>query len=73
MFMRGGFGKGRDPPFFYAGVCHPNADFYSTKRSKHETEKKRQHSSRVMEIEYGTFTPLVLTTAGGMACRRYHC
>ena len=29
---------------------------------------------RVMEIEQGTFTPLVLTTTGGMAdeCAKYH-
>ena len=42
---------------------------------QHETEKKRQYSSRVMEIEHGTFTPLAFTTTGGMAdeCRRYHC
>ena len=41
---------------------------------KHENEKKRQYAERVMEIEQGTFTPLVLTTTGGMAdeCVRYH-
>ena len=61
-------------------VCHPNADSYREMTpqqiyKQHETEKKRQYSSRVMEIEHGTFTPLVLTTTGGMAdeCRRYHC
>ena len=28
-----------------------------------------------MEIEHGSFTPLVFTTTGGMAdeCRKYHC
>ena len=37
-------------------------------------EKKRQYVERVMEIEQGTFTPLVFTTTGGMAddCVRYH-
>ena len=41
---------------------------------KRENEKKRQHAERVMEIEQGTFTPLVFTTIGGMAdeCVRYH-
>ena len=41
---------------------------------KHENEKKRQYSERVMEIEQGTFTPLVFTTTGGMAdeCVKYH-
>ena len=41
---------------------------------KHENEKKRQYAERVMEIEQGTFTPLVFTTTGGMAdeCVKYH-
>ena len=41
---------------------------------RHENEKKRQYAERVMEIEQGTFTPLVFTTTGGMAdeCVSYH-
>ena len=41
---------------------------------KHENEKKRQYAERVMEIEQGTFTPLVFTTIGEMAdeCVKYH-
>ena len=37
-------------------------------------EKKRKYSSRVMEIEQGTFTPLVFSTTGEMGdeCSRYH-
>ena len=40
----------------------------------HENEKKRQYSRRVLEVEQGTFTPLVLTSTGGMAdeCKRFH-
>ena len=40
----------------------------------HENEKKRQYSSRVLDIEHGTFTPLILTTTGGMGkeCLNYH-
>ena len=32
------------------------------------------YASRLLEVEQETFTPLVLTTAGGMAdeCKRYH-
>ena len=32
------------------------------------------YASRVLEVEQGSFTPLVLTTTGGMAgeCMRYH-
>ena len=41
---------------------------------QHENEKERQYASRVMEMEQGTFTPLVFTTTGGMAkeCKRCH-
>ena len=60
-------------------MCHPNADSYrdlTPKQvyKKYENEKKRQYAERVMEIEQGTFTPLVFTTTGGMAdeCVKYH-
>ena len=35
---------------------------------------KRMYASRVLEVEQGSFTPLVFTTTGGMAgeCMRYH-
>ena len=41
---------------------------------KHEDEKKRLYANRVLEVERGTFTPLVFTTTGGMAdeCKRFH-
>ena len=40
----------------------------------HEQKEKRQYATRVLEIEKGTFTPLVFTTTGGMGeeCLRYH-
>ena len=60
-------------------MCHPNADSYRDLTptqiyKKHENEKKRQYAERVMEIEQGTFTPLVFRTTGGMAdeCVKYH-
>ena len=37
-------------------------------------EKKRQYSRRVLEVEQGTFTPLVFTSTGGMVadeCKRF--
>ena len=57
--------------FFDVRVCNPNVDSYSDLTpkqiyKKHENEKKRQYAERVMEIEQGTFTPLVFTTTGGM-------
>ena len=33
---------------------------------KHEQEKRRQNDQRVQEIEHTTFTPMVLSTTGGM-------
>ena len=41
---------------------------------QHENEKKRQYARRVLEVEQATFTPLVFSTAGGMAgeCLKFH-
>jgi len=65
--------------FFDVWVCHPNADSYQELSPKeifqlHENEKKRQYSRQVLEVEQGTFTPLVFTSTGGMAdeCKRFH-
>ena len=38
---------------------------------KHELDKKREYEERVREIEHGSFSPLVSTTAGGMATTVY--
>ena len=61
------------------GCVDPNAHSYRdlTPRqiyNKHENEEKRQYAEKVMEIEQGTFTPLVFTTTGGMVdeCVKYH-
>ena len=41
---------------------------------KHELEKKRSYNRRIMEVEHGTFTPLIFTTTGVMSheCQIYH-
>jgi len=64
---------------FDVRVCHPNADSYKDLSPKqiyrrHENEKKRQYANLVLEVEQGTFTPLVFSTTGGMGeeCLRYH-
>ena len=74
-----GFWERQRSAFFDVRVCHPNADSYRDLTptqiyKKHENEKKRQYAERVMEIEQGTFTPIVCTTTGGMAdeCVKYH-
>ncbi|XP_073253376.1 uncharacterized protein [Porites lutea] len=74
-----GFWDRQQSAFFDVRVCHPNADSYRELSPKqifqlHENEKKRQYSRRVLELEQGTFTPLVFTSTGGMAdeCKRFH-
>ena len=67
IFTRKAFGRDRD--------LHPNIDSYrdlTPKQisKKHENEKKRQYVERVMEVEQGTFTPLVFTTTARMG--KYH-
>ena len=73
------FGKGKDLHFLISGYLTQNAESYKELTPKqiyhmHENEKKRLYNRRVVEIEEGTFTPLVFTTTGGMGkeCKRYH-
>ena len=68
-----------DSTFFDVRVCYPNAESYTGLTIKqiyrqHESEKTRMHASRVLEVEQGSFTPMVFTTTGEMAdeCKRYH-
>ena len=79
LFARG-FWDRQSSAFFDVRVCHPNTESYKDLSPEqiyrqHENGKKRSYAKRVMEIEQGTFTPLVFLTTGGMAeeCRRYHC
>ena len=74
-----GFWERQRSALFDVRLCQPNADSYrdlTPKQiyKKHENEKKRQYAERVMEIEQGTFTPLIFTTTGGMADEsvKYH-
>ena len=41
---------------------------------KHEAEKKRNYNQRIMQIEHGTFTPLVYAVNGGFApeCTKFN-
>ena len=67
-----GFWDRQQSVFFDVQVCHPNADSYQELSPKqifqlYENEKNRQYSRWVLEVEEGTFTPLVFTSRGGMA------
>ena len=74
-----GFWEPQRSGFFDVRVCQPNAESYRDLEPQqiyrlHENEKKRQYSSRVLDIEHGTFTPLIFTTTDGMGkeCLNYH-
>ena len=75
-----GFWERHSSAFFDVRVCRPNAVSYRDLKPQqiyriHENEEKRLYSKRVLEIEHGTFTPLVFTTTGGMGlkeCLMYH-
>ena len=58
--------------FFDTRVFHPFALSHRNQsladvHKKNEDEKKRQYSERVRQVEMGSFTPLVFSSAGGMA------
>ena len=79
MALTRGFWERQRSAFVSVRVYYPNAYSYRDLTSKeiykkHENEKKRQYAERVVEIEQGTFPPLVFTTTGGMAdeCVKYH-
>ena len=66
-----GFWNRAQDAFFDVRIFYPNA---SSNRSsepssayrRHEQAKKHEYGQRVREIERGVFTPLVLSTTGGM-------
>jgi len=69
-----GFWSRQGFTFFDVRACHPNVESYKDLTPQHENEKKRIYSSRLMEVEQATFTPLMVTTTGGIApeCQVYH-
>ena len=65
--------------FFDARITNTNSEYQHHLTSekiftKHEREKKRQYNNRIMNVEHGTFTPLVFSVNGGMAkeCLKFH-
>ena len=67
-----GFWEQQQSAFFDIRACHPNAESYKQLEPKqiyrlHENEKKRSYARSVLDIEHGSFTPLVFTSTGGMA------
>ena len=67
----GGFWTPGVTAFFDVRVTHVNSRSNQGKSTatifkEKENEKKRKYNQRVMEVEMGTFTPLVFATNGGM-------
>ena len=58
----------------YVDYVLNNNNINNNNNNNNNNEKKRQYSRRVLEVEQGTFTPLVFTSTGGMAtdeCKRF--
>ena len=77
--MARGFWERQRSAFFDVRVFHPNAECYRDKTiqqvyKQHEAEKKRKYATRILEVEQGTFTPLIFSSTGGMSpeCQMYH-
>ena len=71
LMARGFWTRGQNA-FFDVRIFDPMAQCYENKtleqaHSTNEQEKKRGYAERILQIEGGTFTPLVFTTSGGMA------
>ena len=67
----GGFWARGVTAFFDARVTHVNSKCYQSKPTsevfkEQEEEKKRKYQQRVLDVEMGSFTPLVFGTNGGM-------
>ena len=74
----GGFWSRGVTAFFDVRVTHVNSKCYQNKTTsevfkEQEDEKKRKYQQRVLDVEMGSFTPLVFGTNGGMGneCQRF--
>ena len=67
----GFWGCSHQRAFFDVRMFNPFARIYvnsplSTCYKRNEADKRRNYDERVREIEHGSFTPLIFSTAGGM-------
>ena len=72
-----GFWTRGDRAFFDVRVFNPFAFKYRQQKldkslASNEQEKKKAYNQRVIEVEHGSFTPLVFTTNGGMGRECQH-
>ena len=66
-----GFWVSGQKAFFDVRVFNPIAGRYRNQNASkacesNEKEKKRNYNSRILEVEHGSFTPIVFTAMGGM-------
>ena len=73
-----GFWTRHEDAFFDVRVFHPNAESYRTSSleellRRHERQKQLQYEERVINVEHGSFCPLVFSTTGTAAplCDRF--
>ena len=67
-----GFWRRGQSAFFDVRIFHPNTQSYQSSKietlyRRHEIEKKRSFGHRIRKIENGSFTPIVLSTFGGLS------
>ena len=65
------WGRDRQRAFFDVRVFNPLAPRYRNSSlsqcyRRNELEKRRAYDERIREVEHGSFSPLVFSTAGGM-------
>ena len=60
-------------------VVHPNSDSYLDRDTQKlyqqkERDKKKKYNDRILQVEKGSFTPLIFSTTGGMGpeATKYH-
>ena len=64
--------------FFGVRILNPSVKRYVTQElrksnEKNEKGKKKQYNERILKIEHGTFTPIVMSTTGGMGRESRKC
>ena len=74
-----GIWSAQERTFLDVRVFHPNSTSYlNTSPSQlyiqQEQEKKRTYNNRIIQVEKGSFSPLIFSTTGGMGpeATRYH-
>ena len=70
-----GFWNGSQDAFFHVRVFYSNASTNCSNDllpvyTRHEQTKKREYGQRIRDVERGVFTPLVLSSTGGMETKQ---